>query len=203
VRRTTIIVAAFLVVASLPLPLSAHTDAELSAWLDAWSAQEITPAALDEWRDMAERHPCRVTDCPPRPAPLAPAGAFRPLAPVTPPGAFPAAVERWRVLVAVYFPAENVDAALSVLSCESEGVEWAPNPDSTALGLWQFLRSTWNWVASEIGAPAYPTGTLDPEWATMAAAWLSTPRNDDGTATGPAGSWWSHWAASRHCHGQR
>ena len=171
--RHTAIVAALLVVASLtPSPALAHTDAELSAWLAAWSAQETTPASLDDWRDMAERHPCRLIPCPPEASPTIGASIFRPDPIPVAPGTFAPAVERWRALVATYFPTENVDAALSVLSCESQGNEWADNPRSSALGLWQFLRSTWNWVASEIGAPVYPSGPLDPEWATQGAAWL-------------------------------
>src|SRR3990172_9041278 len=104
--RHTAIVAALLVVASLPLPLSAHTDAELSAWLADWSIQEITTGALDEYRDMAGRHPCRLIPCPPEASPTIKASIFRPDPIPIAPSAFAPAVERWRALVAIYFPAK-------------------------------------------------------------------------------------------------
>src|SRR3990172_607400 len=95
--RRTAIVAALLVVASLtPSPALAHTDAELSAWLAAWSAQEISPAALDEYRDMAERHPCRVTECQPQARLTLAAPIFRPDPIPIAPGTFSPLVERWR-----------------------------------------------------------------------------------------------------------
>jgi hypothetical protein len=187
--RRTAIVAALLVVASLtPSPALAHTDAELSAWLGTWSAQEITPATLDEWLDMAERHPCRLIPCPPEASPTIKASIFRPDPIPIAPGAFAPAVERWRALVAIYFPAENVDAALSVLSCESQGSEWADNPYSTASGLFQHLGSLWPPRAEAAGWGG--ASIWDPAANVAVAAWLSQ-----------GGSDWGDWAASRRCHG--
>lgn len=46
-------------------------------------------------------------------------------------------VERWRDLVSEYD--WNVDTALLVIACESEGNPLAQNPRSDAKGLWQLL----------------------------------------------------------------
>lgn len=91
-------------------------------------------------------------------------------------------VERWRPLVEAFFPEDQVDTAMRVMACESGGNPQAKNPTSTAAGLFQFLRGTWNWVADEIGLPRYRTGApTDPVMATKAAVWLQQ--------TGG----WAHW----------
>jgi len=46
--------------------------------------------------------------------------------------------------VEAYFPAAWVDEALAVIQCESRFNPAAKNPHSTASGLFQFLRSTWD-----------------------------------------------------------
>jgi len=76
-------------------------------------------------------------------------------------------------LVARFFPAQAVADALMVMNCESGGDPTAKNRDSTAAGLFQFLRGTWNDVAGEMGLPAYRTGApYVPRFAVAAAARL-------------------------------
>lgn len=48
-------------------------------------------------------------------------------------------VERWRSLVVIHFPAGEVDNALAVMACESQGYERAVNPTSGASGLFQVM----------------------------------------------------------------
>jgi hypothetical protein len=80
----------------------------------------------------------------------------------------------WKALVIKYWPAELVDWALAIIQCESGGDPWAKNPRSTAAGLFQFLRSTWDrGPAPALGLPAYWTGApYVAEWNIQAAAWL-------------------------------
>lgn len=52
-------------------------------------------------------------------------------------------VERWRPLVALYFPEVEVDRALCIVEHESRGDPKADNPTSTARGLFQILGSLW------------------------------------------------------------
>lgn len=83
-------------------------------------------------------------------------------------------VGRWEPLVRKYWPADLVPWALRIIACESGGAPWAKNPTSTAAGLFQFLRSTWDkGPAPALGLPAYWTGApYVPEWNIQAAAWL-------------------------------
>lgn len=97
------------------------------------------------------------------------------------PSRFSLRVERWRSLVDNYFV--DVDSALKVMSCESGGNPDAKNASSTAAGLFQFLRGTWDWVAPKIGLGSYDSGAVfDPVANVRAAAWLSK-----------GGTWWAHW----------
>lgn len=100
-----------------------------------------------------------------------------------------AGVEVWRDLVATHFPADQVEMALCVINGESGGSPTAQNPRSSAAGLWQFLRSTWNdMVPSDVTGGSYESGAVfDPDAATRAAAWL----------WGALG--WSQWSAARRC----
>lgn len=52
-------------------------------------------------------------------------------------------VSQWRALVSVYFPADQVNNALSVMQCESRGNPRAQNSRSSAGGLFQFLDGSW------------------------------------------------------------
>lgn len=92
----------------------------------------------------------------------------------------------WRPLVATYFPADRVDAALAVLWCESRGDPWATNPSSGAAGLYQHLPRYWADRASKAGWAG--ADIYDPTANVAVAAWLSA-----------GGSDWSHWNASQGC----
>lgn len=52
-------------------------------------------------------------------------------------------VDRWRPLVALHFPPEEIDRALCIIGHESNGDPEADNPRSTARGLFQILGSLW------------------------------------------------------------
>lgn len=97
--------------------------------------------------------------------------------------------ERWRPLVAKYFPADVVDDALWVMWCESRGdPEARAFPRSSAVGLYQFIDSTWRTIAPRAGvADAVRT---DPEANIAAAAWLWEL---SGGTRHPSGAWgpWS------------
>ncbi len=103
-------------------------------------------------------------------------GESPPLAPGragTPSREFAADVERWRSLVALHFPDGWTDWALRIIACESGGNPAAKNRRSSATGLFQFLRSTWNWVSEETGAPRFRDGGPQrPWWNVRNAAWL-------------------------------
>lgn len=96
-------------------------------------------------------------------------------------------VERWRGLVAAYFPAERVEEALRVMHCESKGDPNARNPHSGAAGLFQFMARTWGWASAEAGFGG--ASVYDPEANIASAAWLV----QHSIATGHAGGAWGHW----------
>lgn len=76
-------------------------------------------------------------------------------------------------LIAAYFPAEYHTWALNVSKCESGWYTTADNPVSTAAGLFQFLRSTWDWVAGITGTASYDAGGVwDIDSQMRNAAWL-------------------------------
>lgn len=52
-------------------------------------------------------------------------------------------VERWRPLVSLYFPPDEVETALCIVGHESNGDPEADNPTSSARGLFQVLGSLW------------------------------------------------------------
>lgn len=52
-------------------------------------------------------------------------------------------VERWRPLVAAWFPPDQVDRALCIMKYESGGNPDAKNQVSSARGLFQILASLW------------------------------------------------------------
>lgn len=88
-------------------------------------------------------------------------------------GELPPSVERWRPLVTVHFPRDWADWGLRIIACESRGNPDAENRRSSAAGLFQFVRATWNRVAAETGAPSYAEGgPLEPYWNVRNAAWL-------------------------------
>lgn len=88
----------------------------------------------------------------------------------------------WADLVGLFFPPGRVDAALSVLYCESGGDASAVNPSSGAAGLFQVMPQ---WYSGEGFTSPSPYGRFDPfnpAENVSFAAWLS----DDGSD-------WSAW----------
>ena len=89
------------------------------------------------------------------------------------PGDFPFAVERWRAFLELEFPEGWVDWGLRIIACESRGDPDAKNRRSSAAGLFQFLRDTWDWVAESTRSPSYADGgPYHPLWNIRNAAWL-------------------------------
>ena len=168
-----------LLIASLFL----HTPTQLETWVDDWIDDAldvgVTIEAFDDFMDMARRHPQFFgRPVPPRDA----TSNKRVAASPSTTGTAPAGVEQWRSLVAAYFPNE-VETALRIIACESRGNPNAKNKGSSAAGLWQFLRSTWDRAAASTGSPTYSQGgPYDPVWATINAAWLRA-----------RGSGWNQW----------
>jgi len=83
---------------------------------------------------------------------------------------FPPTVERWRSLVAQYFPAAMVDDALAVVDCESRGNPDAYNPYSGASGLFQFIPGTW--AVASVKAGFSGASAFEPEPNVASAWWL-------------------------------
>ncbi len=173
---------ALLIAHALPQPaVQAHLtplpedEAAILAQLVVLDRQNaLTPASLAPLLQM--RH-ARYQQ-----ARLAFAARRRPPAPSPPAWSGTPGVEQWRPLVVEHFPADQVDTAMRVMACESTGNPSAKNPRSTAAGLWQFIRSTWDWVAGVLGLPTYAQGgPYDPVGSTRAAAWLQ------------ANGGWQHW----------
>jgi peptidoglycan hydrolase CwlO-like protein len=101
-------------------------------------------------------------------------------------GLFPPLVERWRPLVAAYFPANLVDEALAVIRCESFGDPSLVNPSSGASGLFQHMPRYWPARAAAVGFPG--ASPLEAEPNVAAAAWLVRVSLEDGL---PAWYFWS------------
>ena len=123
-------------------------------------------------------------------APSDHAGYVPPLPEPDPPAEteWPPEVEAWRSLVAEHFAAERVEEALAVISCESNGDPAITNPTSGAAGLFQFMPSTWDWVAGEVGLGDYASeAPYDPAANVEAAAWLVHYSLDGGQTA------WHHW----------
>jgi len=137
-------VAAATLLVSLAAPASAHSEDELSLWLDSYEQMrdydvaELLPsedwdAVLDSMRD---RHPCSAvldTACPV----TAPRKHVDPVH-----RGMGSSVEVWRSLVEVYFGAE-ANHALAIVVCESGGNSNALNP-SGAAGLFQIMPFWWD-----------------------------------------------------------
>jgi len=166
----------FLVV-MLSASVSAHTVEELDVWRADWTvrvqdAGGLSADLLAEWVDMRDRHGC---DWPGTTCIVLPEHHRISLPP-------PTSVEHWRPLVSLHFPPEHVDAALRVLSCESQGNPVAQHPYSKASGLFQAMPQWYTGAGWFEPSPFGPFDPFDPAENVRFAAWLSK-----------GGSDWSHW----------
>jgi Transglycosylase SLT domain len=99
------------------------------------------------------------------------------------PSAWSGSVEQWRPLVATHFAAAKVDTAMCLMGYESKGNPDAKNSKSSAAGLFQFLKGTWDSVPLSVTGGSYDSGRVyNPEANIRSAAWLQN-------AAG-----WSQWS---------
>ncbi len=142
----------------------AHTRSELDDWKVEWVVEadsSLSIKMLTEWDDMRARHPWYFDPQPSRSVGSPSSSGWSGI------------VESWRGLVSLHFPAEQVDRALCIMNYESRGNPNANNPRSSAAGLFQFLRGTWNGVPTSISGGSYDSGAVyNPEANVAAAAWL-------------------------------
>ncbi len=156
----------------LTLAAAAHTPAELDTWHADWTARmdySVSAALLAEFDDMQQRHPSYWQTPEDRlhehAATVARSSSRM--------GSGGAQVERWRPLVVVYFAATDVETAMCLIAAESGGNPNAKNRRSSAAGLFQFLRNTWNSVPVSVSGGSYDSGRVyNPEANVAAAAWL-------------------------------
>lgn len=167
-------------------------DADYRAALTAVDMARIRESERERQQD---RPPVTTT-----PAPGSATTTTTPSTPTTKPPAnttttqpqnwsFPPQVERWRGLVAQFFPSNRVDEALAILRCESNGDPDAYNPYSGASGLFQFIPSTWATTAPKAG---YPNASpFEPEANVASAAWLANRYESLGQY------YWRAWSCRR------
>ncbi len=129
-------------------------------------ALEVTPTPLPvrivQWRrvppEVTSDYVATPTATPtpsPTPVPPPPTPTPAPVSQWIQPYSIGAGVERWRGLVAGYWPAEQVNNALAVMNCESGG-----NPNVTgAAGEWGLFQIHPVHVARFGGANPYDPGT--------------------------------------------
>ena len=98
--------------------------------------------------------------------------------------------EQWQYKVYQYFQ-EDTMQALSVMSCESDGIVNATNTNkdgSKDIGLFQFNERTTRWIEKDIYKRSLDM--FDPITNIRVARWLQS------------NSGWHHWNASKHCWGK-
>lgn len=165
--------------------------------ISEWASSEPAPSSVAEIADLLEIwHICNPeTD---EDALYAPVSTSRPPSEGNSPGdtqyrGMGADVEQWRWLVETHFDPQDVETALCLMSYESGGNPTAKNPNSSAAGLFQFLRGTWdNLVPNSVTGGTYSSGQVyDPVANVRSAAWLQN-----------AAGWsqWSPWNAGK-CRG--
>ena len=167
---------------------SRGADAE---YRSALTAVELARARAEENDRQVARNPTTTTTPPGTTTPPTTA----PPTPTTTSGGgggpwnHPPQVERWRSLVAEFFPAHRVEEALAIIDCESNGDPNAYNPYSGASGLFQFLPSTWASTAPKAGYPE--ASVFDPEANIASAAWLANRYEELGQY------YWRAWSCRR------
>ena len=166
------------------MPAQAHTRAELDEWVVAWVVEadtSINDKLAEAWNDMTARHLWYFDP----PAPVIAHDHTTTRARST----WSGNVEQWRPLVAKYF-GDRVDHAMCILNHETGGTgdPNSKNDRSSAAGLFQFLRGTWNSVPVSVTGGSYDSGRVyNPEANVAAAAWLQ------------ANSGWGQWTVNRLC----
>ncbi len=147
------------------LPVAAHSTDQLDDWVDGWTVEAVevgeTLRWVDDWTDMATRHPLyfgrRVAH---RHSQI----------PSNPQSTWTGSVEQWRSLVATYFRAGDVDRALRIMQCESRGNPNAYHSGSGASGLMQHLNRYW--VRRSAAAGYAGASIFNPTANVAVAAWL-------------------------------
>ena len=146
----------------LALPAQAHSRDELDLWVEEWVEQvdeSLSPDLIDSYLDMFERH----------------LHYFDPQPFVSQRVDWGGTVEEWRPLVARHFVADKVETAMCLIYFETGGTgdPNSKNPRSTAAGLFQFLRRTWDSVPLSVTGGSYASGQVyQPEANVRSAAWL-------------------------------
>jgi len=167
-------------------PLLAAAEAEYLRLRTEWEAQEAARWRHEQEAAVATSVPTGAGGTGAVSTPGAPPPTTTTTLPGGEGGQFPPAVERWRPLVARYFPADLVEEALAVMACESRGDPAIVNPLSGTAGLFQHHPADWPARAAVAGfAGATPD---DPEANTAVAAWLVAESVASGL--GP----WFFWA---------
>ncbi len=142
----------------------AHTRGDLELWVEDWVTQadiSLNDKLAESFVDMRDRHPWYFDPQPSRSSGSPSHSGWS------------GTVESWRGLVSLHFPAEQVNHALCIMNHESKGNPNAHNPKSSAAGLFQFLRGTWDGVPTSISGGSYDSGAVhNPEANIAAAAWL-------------------------------
>lgn len=152
-----------------------HTNVQLTEWVEDWAERAdyaLSAELMDELADMKERHPWYFD-------PTANRTEIR-TSPSTPSG-WSGSVEQWRPLVATYFAASKVDTAMCILAHETgfTGDPNSKNTRSSAAGLFQFLKYTWDeMVPLSVTGGSYGSGMVyNPEANVRSAAWLQEAYN--------------------------
>ena len=99
-------------------------------------------------------------------------------------------VQEWQPLVSQYFKQEDVLKALTIIYCESSGIDYAVGVNTNRtkdIGLWQFNDNTWTWLTNKL---KITSNRYNPEVSTAVASWLVY---NDG---------WHHWNSSKRCWGK-
>jgi hypothetical protein len=124
--------------------------------------------------DLVDEPLC--SEQPHTPPPVSPPAPAADIAEPTPPPATAAPVvptsEIEAIIVARFtgHPYVTPQQALNIAWCESRHDPQAKNRRSTASGLWQFLKGTWEWEAAQFGFPTDPVHRFDPVMSTDLAA---------------------------------